>query len=79
MVCSYMKVQAGVIAHRLRVTNVVDNKHDGDMVSANFSYDNKSKRNIDKVMSTRDFYVTPDGGLRNSPIDYIAELTIQNL
>lgn len=53
--------------------------HDGDMVSGNFSYDKKSRRNIDKVMSTKGFYVGPDGGLRNSPIDYIAELTIQNL
>jgi hypothetical protein len=53
--------------------------HDGDMTSGNFSYDNKSLDNINQVMTTRDFFVTPGGDLRNSPVDYIAELTIQNL
>jgi hypothetical protein len=53
--------------------------HDGDMVSGNFAYDNKSIRNINKVMSSRDFYVSSDDKLRNSPIDYVAALTIQNM
>lgn len=49
------------------------------MVSGNYSYDNKALRSTHRVMRTKDFYVTPEGVLKNSPVNYTVELTIQNM
>ena len=53
--------------------------HDGDMTSGNFSYDNTALNSTKNIMTKADFYVTSGGTLRNSPVDFIAELTIKNM
>lgn len=53
--------------------------HDGDMMSCNTSYDETALKATKQQMLKRDFYVTPGGALRNSPIEFVAELTLSNM
>lgn len=79
IVCPHAKVWAGVLVHRLELTNQVDIGYDGDTVSALFLYSNEAMEEITKKLKSRDAYIDPAGGLRTGASVDTVNLVLRNL
>lgn len=79
MVCSMMKVMAGVFAHRCSLTNYGDSRYDGDVGSANVMYTEESRKEVMALLDKKLAYVDPSGRLIASAAIATAELVCFNL
>lgn len=61
-----MKVWAGAIAYRVDVASLLDNKHDGDMMSSNSITTVDGVKEVHDHLNTVRAYVHPKGGLKAS-------------
>lgn len=74
-----MKVSAGVIAHRVCLASISDNRFDGDMVSVNFTMTDESIKEVHDYFKLRRAYVGTDGLLINSVMSKTISLVVHNL
>jgi hypothetical protein len=83
MVCSCMKVQAGVLAHRVKRVGLynratlLDNK--GDTMSLICVLSEESRSEIRNKLNSRDFYVGVNNKMNFSAGDDVLELTLANM
>lgn len=76
IVCSPWRHGAGVIAHRVHLTNVLDKRFDGDTVSVIAAYSDNSVAESKEYFRKREAYIQAGGGLAFSCNIHTLKLTM---